>query len=108
MKVLVKEHADLGLVRVAHGRRRHGDLVPVPVPAVSRQRVHARLVRDAVVEHPERGEVRPRDGRARVVRLALVALEERVVIEFRLSSWNRECLRRGCRRGRPSFSLMVS
>lgn len=75
VQVLREEGFDLVFVGVAHLLGRHGDLVAVAVAPRRRQRVHRRHVGQMEVEHADAGEAVGVYRLARVVRLALVALE---------------------------------
>jgi len=75
VQVLAEERAHLVLVRGAHRRRRHRDLVAVLVRARSRERVHAFDRREVAVYHPEPRELGRRQRLPRVVRRPLVGLE---------------------------------
>ena len=119
VQMLVEEGLDLGLVHVTHLFRGHGDLVPVLIPPLRSELVDALELGDSLVDDTQLGERLDVDGRARVVREALVALLVwRGLLVHGLDGldsmmWEGVAygnenmsgvrLRGGCRRGRPSF-----
>lgn len=85
VQVLVEEHLDLVLVRLAHGLGRHGDLVAVLVAALRGDGVDVGDGGTVLVDDAERAQGFGGDGAAGVVGLALVAGEvvEPVGLHFR-------------------------
>jgi hypothetical protein len=76
VQVLVEKRLDLLFVNVTHFLGRYNDLVAVLVAALHCQFVDVGLRCDVLVQHAELRQVRGVHGAPRVVREALVALQE--------------------------------
>jgi hypothetical protein len=72
--MLVEEHLDLFLVDVAHGGRRDGDLVAVPVAPLSGEAVHVLHGREVEVRDSELREILVGDSLTGIMRGALIVL----------------------------------